>query len=52
MIVGEVNMSRLSRCSESVNSAYPLLGQEYYDATGDKDGVELQDRLECWGFCQ
>ncbi|CAL1136495.1 unnamed protein product [Cladocopium goreaui] len=51
MIVGEVNMSRLSRCSESVNSAYPLLGQEYYDATGDKDGVELQDGrniLKCW----
>lgn len=43
-------MSRLSLCSESVNDQYPRLGQEYYDATGDDDGVEFQE-LGVLPFC-
>ena len=50
-IVADVNLSRLSTCDEGVNSRYPFFAGEYYDATGDSEGVHYVDdrmKYKCW----
>ena len=49
--VSQVDLDHLLPCGQSVDIAWPAIGQQYLNATGDADGVENRQGkwyLKCW----